>query len=155
MASTVFMGNCKAMPTLVQGTRDHISGMVLLDSMEAMGVVGTITRVAAVREETSDNQGSMPGMAINGRWQHRQETWVWICMGKVISKGVQHRVIIVLKRKASELGRGLKVRHAITLNSIKHWEERKMTRMASKGDNKRKYAADGTKEEVEEAPSKK
>jgi hypothetical protein len=30
-----------------------------------------------------------------------------------------------------------------------------MTRMASKGDNKRKYAADGTKEEVEEAPSKK
>jgi hypothetical protein len=42
----------------------------------------------------------------------------------------------------------------MNLNSIKHREERKKTRMASKND-KHKYAVDDTEEEAEEAPPKK
>jgi hypothetical protein len=38
---------------------------------------------------------------------------------------------------------------------IDHREERKMMTMASKYDNKRKYAVDGSKDEAEEAPPKK
>jgi hypothetical protein len=39
--------------------------------------------------------------------------------------------------------------------SIDHREEMKTTTMASKDDNKHKYAFDGVQEEAEEAPSKK
>jgi hypothetical protein len=104
-------GGRKAMPTLDLGFQDFISGMAPLGTMATVEVAGTMIGGAGVLEVTSASQISVRGMAISARWQHHSRPWVSICMGKEVSKGVQHRVIKTLKRGTSMLSRGLKVRH--------------------------------------------
>jgi hypothetical protein len=104
-------GGRRAVPTLDLGFQDLISGMAPLGTMATVEVAGTRIDGARVLEVTSANQIFALGMAISARWQHHSRPWVSICMGKEVSKGVQHRVTKTLKRGTSVLSRGLKVRH--------------------------------------------